>query len=208
MDRMPNLNDAYAVADRDAVRALYEAWAGSYDIAFHAAEGYLLPHAVAMAFVMGGGQGPVLDAGAGTGLVGKALRRHSQAVIDGIDLSQPMLDIAGPKGVYRDLLLHDMADPAPADRRGHYAGLVSAGTFTIGHAGPVELARMADWMAPGSLGIVTVNSVHFNAVDFTPVLARFGDVTQQEVRIYDDRAMGSHRDDTAVLITFRQPDAP
>jgi SAM-dependent methyltransferase len=105
---------------------------------------------VAAAFLAGGGTGPVLDVGAGTGLVGAALRGLGWAgEIDGIDLSPQMLDQAREKQVYRDLIEADVTRPLPLP--GGYNGVVSSGTFTHGHVGPEALGPMLAVAAPGVL---------------------------------------------------------
>jgi len=49
----------------------------------------------------------ILDAGCGTGLVGTLVRAHVRR-LDGVDMSQPMLDRAQEKGVYDTLFCGDM----------------------------------------------------------------------------------------------------
>ncbi|MEL6702347.1 MAG: methyltransferase, partial [Pseudomonadota bacterium] len=94
MPDKPDLDGAYALASQDAIRDLYADWADSYDAAFAAARGYALHSHVAAAFVARGGSGPVLDVGAGTGLVGEVLVEHGVGPVDGMDLSQEMLTVA------------------------------------------------------------------------------------------------------------------
>lgn len=53
-------------------------------------------------------QGPVLDVGCGTGLVGKALAEVGYTHISGIDISPDMLNVAQETQSYRTLLQHDL----------------------------------------------------------------------------------------------------
>ncbi len=75
----------------------------------------------------------VLDAGAGSGLVGLELTKLGFEIIDGIDISKVQLEAAATKGVYRHLLHARLGEhlPFPDDT---YDAMVSAGTFTFGHA--------------------------------------------------------------------------
>jgi len=107
MNDLPQLRDAYALNDADEVRRLYAEWANSYDAGFVEAMGYQLPQEVARSFVGAGGLGPVLDIGAGTGLVAQHLAAFGVSPIDAVDLSPQMLDIARTKGLYRDLMAVD-----------------------------------------------------------------------------------------------------
>lgn len=203
----PDLNDAYALSSKEDVKALYRTWAHSYDSGFSDGQGYQLPRAVAAAFVSAGGKGPVLDIGAGTGLVGAHLRAMNVEPIDGIDLSEDMLQVAAMKGAYRGLFARDVTQPlglldAP------YAGIVSAGTFTLGHVGPEALRHVIDAAAPGAVVVISVNAAHFAAAGFADAFATMrAEITNfktRDVRIYDDRAAEEHRNDMARLVSFRK----
>ena len=139
------LAGAYALDGQDACLRLYADWAQSYDAGFAAAMEYRLPAHVAAAFLAAGPPaGPVLDVGAGTGLCAAALRAQGFAgPIDGVDLSQEMLDVAAAKGVYRALYRADVTRPLNLPEA--YAGVVSAGTFTSGHVGPGEPGEPCRW---------------------------------------------------------------
>ena len=205
MSDPPSLDAAYALQSPDAMRKLYADWAQGYDTGFGVAQGYQLPAAVARAFRTAGGQGPVLDVGAGTGLVGERLARAGVGPLDALDLSPQMLAVAADKGLYRDLVAGDLFDPGLA--LGSYKGLVSAGTFTLGHVGPEGIAPLLRWLEPGALAVISVNLRHFEAAGFAAALAaldgRIDRPNFSDVRIYDDRAEAAHRDDMARLVTFR-----
>ena len=82
MDEVPKLKDAYALQSADEIKQLYEVWANTYDAAFVEAEGYQLPREVALTFIGLAGAGPVLDVGAGTGVVGERLRDAGVSPVD------------------------------------------------------------------------------------------------------------------------------
>ncbi|MEL7181411.1 MAG: methyltransferase domain-containing protein [Pseudomonadota bacterium] len=207
MGQTPDVDDAYAMSSPDEVKDLYRAWSHSYDAVFSEGQGYQLPREVATAFVAAGGTGPVLDVGAGTGLVGTALRGMNIGTIDGIDLSEDMLQIAGMKNDYRALSVGDVTRPLDL-KNAPYAGVVSAGTFTLGHVGPDALANLLAVGAKGAVYVISVNAAHFVTAGFEQAFDRFGDqirdFTTRDVRIYDDRADESHRNDIARLVTYRK----
>ncbi len=207
MVRVPDLDDAYAMSSAEEVKQLYRDWSHSYDSGFSDAQGYQLPREVAAAFAGAGGDGPVLDVGAGTGLVDTLLRGLNVGPIDGIDLSEEMLQVARIKDDYRGLFVGDVTQPL--DLKGApYAGIVSAGTFTLGHVGPDALQNLLDVAAPGACFVISVNAVHFTSAGFAAAFAAFGDqitgFTHRDVRIYDDRADAAHRNDMARLVIFRK----
>ena len=203
----PDVDDAYALSSPEDIKALYRTWAHSYDTAFHDGQGYQLAREVAEAFIAAGGTGPVLDVGAGTGLVGAHLRAMNITPIDGIDLSEDMLQVAGMKGDYRGLFAGDVTAPlqlldAP------YAGIDSSGTITLGHVGPEALRNVVDVAAQGATCVISVNAAHFESAGFDHVFASFGDeitdLRTRDVRIYDDRADEAHRNDLARLVIFQR----
>lgn len=201
----PDLEGAYALQTAEDAKRLYAAWADSYDTGFGEAQGYLLPREVVQAFVDAGGQGPVLDVGAGTGLVGAGLVASGVTLVDGVDLSPEMLEVAATKGVYRDLVVADILKPLSLPR---YDGIVSAGTFTLGHVGPEGISALMSLANPGCLFVISVNAAHFADAGFATLLAeidtKIRDLAYRDVRIYTDKADLSHRYDIARLLIFRK----
>lgn len=203
----PGLAAAYSLRTPEDSRALYRDWAASYDAGFAAAQGYLLPGHVAAAYVAAGGAGPVLDVGAGTGLVGAALVAAGVGPIEGTDISPEMLAVAAGKGLYARLFPGDVTRGLDAADR-HYAGVVSAGTFTLGHLGPAVLPDLLRIARPGALFVLSVHAAHFEAADFAGAFAALGpaitppDLTP--VAIYGEGADEAHRHDRALLAVFRR----
>ena len=200
-----SLDGAYALkTPEDSVR-LYKGWAETYDSGFAATHGYVVPNVVAEAFRAEGGAGPVLDIGAGTGLVAEAL---GDIAVDGIDISQEMLDVAGAKGLYRNRICADLMRPLDiAD--GAYHGFTSAGTFTHGHVGPSCLPELMRIAAPRALFVLAINGEVFDSAGFGSAFADLvGDgfiepVRFQRVRYYEN-ADHEHGADTGLLAMFRR----
>ena len=207
MGKNLDVNDAYAMSSTEEVKALYRTWSHSYDVVFGDGQGYQLPREVAAAFVGAGGSGPVLDVGAGTGLVGSVLRGVGVGPLDGIDLSEDMLKVASMKGDYRGLSACDVTMALDL-KDAPYMGIVSAGTFTLGHVGPQALDNLMDVAATGALFVISVNAAHYVSAGFEAAFATLGDqivgLTTRDVRIYDDRADSEHRNDLARLVIFRK----
>lgn len=203
---MPDLGNAYTLASNADVKTLYAEWAGTYDTGFAETRGYQLHALVAAAYVQSGGTGPVLDVGAGTGLVGERLAQSEIADVDGMDLSQHMLDIAQAKGVYSRLFTGDVTKRLPVVD-GTYRGVVSAGTFTLGHVGPSALGELIRILAPGGMAVISVNVAHWREAGFEDVMKQIApllsEVILEEVPIYRDGATHDHAQDTAYLLRFR-----
>lgn len=165
------LDGAYGIATpEDSVR-LYRDWAATYDQDFAASHGYIVPEQLAAVFCASGGAGPVLDIGAGTGLVGDALALAMPGLaVDAIDISQEMLDVAERKAVYRQHLCADLTKALDLPD-GAYQGLVSAGTFTHGHVGAGCLPEILRIAAPGAVFALSINAEAFDKAGFGSAFA-------------------------------------
>ena len=203
----PSLEGAYALKSVEDTKRLYADWAETYDTGFAVEMDFVLPQRVAEAFIAAGGEGPVLDFGCGTGLVGDHLAPAGIHPIDGADLSEEMLAVAGRKGHYRDLVSGNVLDGyqmagAP------YQGVVSSGTFTNGHVGPEAIGILLDLAKTGALFALSINGKHFEDAGFAQALGDLGDriteLSLPEVRYYGPKATGPHKDDTGFIATFRK----
>lgn len=200
-----SLDGAYALKTPEDSVALYKGWAETYDSEFAATHGYVLPNKVAETFLAEGGQGPVLDVGAGTGLIAEAL---GDVVVDGIDISQDMLDVAGNKGLYRNRICADLTQTLDiAD--GAYGGFTSSGTFTHGHVGPVCLPELMRIAAPGALFVLSIYGEVFDSAGFGSAFADLvADGTIEplrfrRIRIYEITDH-EHGEATGLLAIFRR----
>lgn len=141
----PQLHRAYQSKNVDELAEYYDEWAEGYESNMHNV-GYIHP---AMVSSMIGrhveiGVGAVLDAGAGTGILGDILAALGQDDIVGIDASRKMLDVAATRGRYARLEQMILGKALTFDND-EFTAVVSAGVFTDGHApldGFDELVRV------------------------------------------------------------------
>lgn len=203
----PNLKAAYGLkTPQDSIR-LYADWADDYDANFAALEDYQLHIHTAQAFVDAGGQGPVLDVGAGTGLCGAVLATLGIGPIDATDISAEMLATARAKDIYCALIVADLTKGLPM-RPDTYAGIVSSGTFTTGHVGPRAIDTLLLVARRGAQFALSVNSKHYRQAGFSAAFdslektGQINNLTLPEVRIYGDKASAPHKDDTALIVLF------
>ena len=200
-----SLDGAYALETPEDSVKLYKGWAETYDTEFAASHGYVVPRKVAAIFAKEGGQGPVLDIGAGTGLVAEAL---GDTETDGIDISQEMLDVAGGKGLYRNRICADLTQPLDIPDAA-YAGFTSAGTFTHGHVGPGCLPELMRIARPDALFVLTVNAKVFDQAGFGSAFAmlvaegKISPIRFRHLRYYEG-ADHAHANDMGLAAVFRR----
>ncbi|OAN67835.1 hypothetical protein A8B82_06385 [Sulfitobacter sp. EhC04] len=204
----PDLDKAYALQTPDDNRKLYADWADSYDTGFAKDMDYQLPRLVALVLAeVYQGPGPVLDLGAGTGLIADHMLMRGTMAIDALDISPQMLATAASKGHYRQMIEADLTkrlDISDAT----YDAVVSSGTFTHGHVGPDALDEVIRIARPGATFVLTINAEHFEArgfaAKFEQLAPRIADVEHRQVNIYGGKASDEHRDDKAHIAIFRK----
>lgn len=214
-DDEPDLDLAYSLETPDDSRRLYARWASTYDETFIERTGYVYPENVVGIFLDAGGSagGAVLDVGCGTGVVGVALGDVGEVVVDGIDISSEMLDVAREKltvhgtPAYRDLIEADLTETIPIGDD-VYAGIISTGTFTHGHLGPDALDELIRVAAPTAVCAIGINAEHYAELGFDRWFAsrsEEGRVTSPHlinVSIYEAME-GEHAGDRAEVAVFQ-----
>ncbi|MDW3213699.1 MAG: class I SAM-dependent methyltransferase [Ilumatobacteraceae bacterium] len=142
-------------ADVDDVTRFYDDWAGRYDDDL-VDWSYEAPD-VAARMLLEHGPNPsrVLDAGCGTGLVGRALRRAGhEGELVGIDVSAASLELADRTGAYSATRAADLQQPLGFDD-GSFAGLICVGVMTYVPGVEAAWREFARVVAPGGVVVVT-----------------------------------------------------
>lgn len=156
------LGAVYNASGTEEVAALYDRWAETYD-ADMAAAGYRHP-SICLALLarhLPKGATPLLDAGAGTGLIGEWLSILGYSHVEGLDISEGMLARAASKNVYAALHRAALGSPLPFPDR-HFAGIISAGVFTSGHVGVEGLPDLIRVTRLGGIIVLTVKNTLWN----------------------------------------------
>ncbi|MCE0503837.1 MULTISPECIES: class I SAM-dependent DNA methyltransferase [unclassified Roseivivax] len=154
MSEKSYLDRVYEAQSQDERRQIYDVWAKEYDADLAGAD-YATPGRCAAAlarFAPDPGQ-PLLDVGCGTGLSGAALQEGGFALLDGVDVSGGMLDVARDKGLYRNLTRIAPGAPLPSG----YGLMAAIGVIGAG-AGPMSiLDLMIEALEPGGLLVASFN---------------------------------------------------
>ena len=136
------LERVYQLDSATERESLYDEWAAKYDQDLLGSLQYAGPRVTAERFAaLVAPDATVLDAGCGTGLVGGELAARGFTTIDGIDISQGMLDQAAAKGCYRAVQRADLTARLPFGDDA-YDATICVGTLTEGHVGPEALDEL------------------------------------------------------------------
>ena len=187
-DQMPNtggntyVQRSYGLGGADEARALYDEWAASYDADLaDESQGYVAPALAADTVVrVAGVHGAILDAGCGTGLVGAELAQRGATVIDGVDVSEGMLEQARATGAYRSLAPADLTRALSA-ADGTYDVVVCVGTLTHGHVGPHAFGEFVRLTRPGGTIVATVLDDIWDAGGYRAEVDRLEQMAMVEV---------------------------
>lgn len=151
-----HLNSVYGAISAEEIARHYDVWSEGYEVEM-ARVGYRHPAIVIAlcARYVAAGTGPLLDAGAGTGLVGEWLRLIGYPKIEALDISEGMLAVARKKGVYDALHRCVLGERLPFED-GQFAGVVSSGVLTTGHVGVEAMPELKRCTQKGGALILTV----------------------------------------------------
>lgn len=151
-----SLDVVYGAANAEEVADHYDDWADRYDSEM-AVLGYRHPTiclALLTRFVPKDA-GPILDAGAGTGLLGEWTAITGYDAVEALDISEKMLAVARGKKVYQACHVGMMGQTLPLEDD-RFGAVVSAGVFTVGHVGPEGLDELVRITRPGGILILTI----------------------------------------------------
>jgi predicted TPR repeat methyltransferase len=159
--RLQNTYDTNIATDATSPREvaeIYDNWAEDYERRI-LSYGYATPAVTTWFFgrYVRPEDGAVLDAGAGTGIMGQVLAPHGYRDLVGIDISDRMLELAREKGVYRELRQMELGGrlDLPSDA---FAAVVSTGVFAAGHAPPESFEELIRVTKPGGYLIFSVRT--------------------------------------------------
>jgi predicted TPR repeat methyltransferase len=169
MECRTHLAEVYTARNGHELAARYDAWAGEYDRELKLA-GYCGPDRGARLLARYvAPSARILDAGAGTGLVGEALHRLGYRKLAGVDISAGMLAVARRKRVYRSLEQSDL-HRALGFPDAWFDAAIAIGVFTYGHATASSIHELVRVTSPGGYLVFSMRPDFFESGDFPTAL--------------------------------------
>jgi len=134
MEKQNRVQWVYSSRNNQELTERYDQWAKDYDTDLEQDFAWVGPQRTAESFVRYvPKEARILDAGAGTGLMGEVLAKLSYHDLVAMDLSQGMLEEARKKNAYREF--HQMVMGEALDfATDSFDAVVSVGVFTKAHA--------------------------------------------------------------------------
>ena len=139
----------YSSKDVNELQERYDVWAAEYDSDLDRDFGWYGPQlAAGVLEKYASTTARILDAGAGTGLVGKVLKEKGYSSIVAMDLSEGMLEIARKTEAYESLDQMTMGETLGYETDS-FDAVISVGVFTVGHVPANGLDELVRVVKPG-----------------------------------------------------------
>ena len=156
MEKQSRVQWVYSSRSNHELAERYDQWAKEYDADLGQDFEYRAPQIAAEFFARYvPREARILDAGAGTGIVGEVLDKLGYNNMVAMDLSKGMLEEARQKNVYREL--HQMLMGETLDFAANsFGAVVSVGVLTVGHAPASSLDELIRVTKPGGYIVFTL----------------------------------------------------
>ena len=166
MDVKDRVQWVYSSKNNQELAERYDQWAKDYDRDLENDFGYIGPQYTvdysAKHIPLGA---RILDAGAGTGLIGELLFAQGYRELVAMDLSKGMLEEARKKNIYKEF--HQMVMGEPLDfQTDWFDAVISAGALTEGHAPADSLDELVRITKPGGHIIYTLRTDLYEGAGF------------------------------------------
>jgi predicted TPR repeat methyltransferase len=165
---------ARAITGSEEARSVYADWADTYDDDVFATLKITGSDKIAdllYRHVADVNSANVLDAGCGTGAVADSLKPLGFTLIDGVDLSPEMLEVARSKKLYRNLVEGNLNEKFSLPHS-PYSAIISAGTFTTGHVGAEGFRNLFSHLQRGGLMACVIAMPVWERDQFAALTAR------------------------------------
>ena len=148
----------YSSQNNSELSERYDEWAKDYDKDLSEVFGWIAPKTASdyLAKYVSPDSN-VLDAGAGTGLVGLALAEHGFQNLTAMDLSEGMLKEARNKNIYKSFDQMTLGEHLDYETNS-FDAVITVGVMTLGHAGPESFDELIRITKPQGYIVFTIRT--------------------------------------------------
>ncbi len=165
----------------------YDSWATTYD-ADVSKDWSFMPVNIAQTLsqLVPKKEAAILDAGAGTGLVGEALAQQGYTNLTAIDLSEKMLANAKEKQVYKALHQCNLEDSQIFRNSVTFDVIITAGVFAYAHAGVEVLKNLFNLLKKEGIFLLTIREDYRQQMQIAFDQLPWKLVSEEGFPIYDE----------------------
>ncbi len=190
LEKRPWLTEICGSQSIEELKNKYDSWANTYDVDLEN-DWSFMPVNIARTLAQLLNDNPnaaILDAGAGTGLVGEALSNQGYTNLTAVDLSEKMLALAKEKQVYQNLHQGNLEEPIFGNSIS-FDVIIAAGVFAYAHAGPKVLDNLFTLLKDQGLFLLTIRQDYRQQMQSALDHLSWTLVSEQTFPMYDDTTL-------------------
>ncbi|NEQ86584.1 MAG: methyltransferase domain-containing protein [Moorea sp. SIO2I5] len=171
----------------EELKTNYDSWAKTYDADVRE-DWSFMPANIArtLSKLLPKKDATILDAGAGTGLVGEALAQQGYTNLTAADLSEKMLAIAKDRQVYKALHQCNLEDSQIFSNLANFDAIIAAGVFAYAHAGVKVLNNLFGLLEEEGIFLLTIREDYRREMQKALDQFPWTLVSEEDFPIYDE----------------------
>ncbi len=171
----------------EELKTKYDSWANTYDADIKE-DWSFMPANIArtLSKLLPNKDATILDAGAGTGLVGEALAQQGYTNVTAVDLSEKMLAIAKERQVYKALHQCNLEDSQIFSNSVTFEAIIAAGIFAYAHAGVEVLNNLFSLLKEEGIFLFTIREDYRREMQTALEQLPWTLVSEEGFPIYDE----------------------
>lgn len=171
----------------EELKTNYDSWAKTYDADVRD-DWSFMPANIArtLSKLLPQKDAKILDAGAGTGLVGEALAQQGYTNLTAVDLSEKMLAIAKERQVYKALHQGNLEDSQIFSDSVTFDVIIAAGVFAYAHAGAEVLNNLFGLLKEEGVFLLTIREDYRSEMQTALEQLPWTLVSEENFPIYDE----------------------
>ena len=143
----------------------------------------------------------ILDAGCGTGLVGKILQTQEYQNLEGLDFSQEMLDLV-PANIYQKIFQADLNQSLSIPDN-YYDHALCVGTFTYGHVKTNAFSEFHRILKDNAIFVFSINEGVYESYNFEEAITNYEKLDKWKVLSNEKKVYIEKKNIEAYYVTVR-----
>ncbi|MEO1558600.1 MAG: methyltransferase domain-containing protein [Cyanobacteria bacterium J06632_19] len=187
LEKRPWLSGICDSQNTEELKNKYDNWANTYDADLKE-DWSFMPVNIArtLSKLLPEQNSAILDAGAGTGLVGEALAQQGYTNLTAVDLSAKMLAIAKQKGIYKTIYQCNLEEAPIFSNFTSFDVIIAAGVFAYAHAGIEVLNNLFSFLKSEGIFLFTIREDYRREMQTALDKLSWELVSEENFPIYDE----------------------